>query len=318
MPAEPKAPRAPRRKKAKLDDGGAGLEPAATQLPEDFAAALMAATAVRAPSAGAPLEQQAGAEAQQAAASAGVPSEGAPAQMQGPLDAQQQQQQMAPQDVQQQQAAAAAAGPGAKPKLKIRLGAGAPAKPQQLPREPSREQGGGAAWATLLAPRLTQPVVWGCLVALLAPDTTHPAPLLPCAPSSRSRLCEYRCASRHAGRGVGRGGAGAGAAPRQGHARCAAACPLPALLVLPRCCCWGVWLCGSVSCRCAAILSTAGSRLPPCADADFEIPAGGDDASDEYAPGTWPSLPACLLCCCQWLPASLPLPMCCRTSVAPG
>ena len=162
VPPEPKAPRQPRKKKARvvaaaeeeggLEEGGAGgaaaAAPPAPALPDDFAAALMAATMVRAPSAPAAEDQQqqqqqegggegaAPAPSQATAASGPAPSAGA-----GdlPAEQQQQQQQQAPQDVQQPAAAAAAAVAAAKPKLKIKLG-GAPkaAAPPQPAREPSR------------------------------------------------------------------------------------------------------------------------------------------------------------------------------------
>ncbi|PRW61593.1 Transcription initiation factor TFIID subunit 1 isoform C [Chlorella sorokiniana] len=152
--AQPKEPKQPRKKKAKKEPA---LEAAATQLPDDFAAALAAATFVREPSApagaaaaaaaadgGAPSAGLAG------AASMGAPSMGAPSQgtISGfgpdaslgelPAEAQQAQQtqQLPPQDVQQPPAAAAVQ-PKPKPKVKIRVGGGAPAQPQPPPREPS-------------------------------------------------------------------------------------------------------------------------------------------------------------------------------------
>lgn len=148
----PKQPKQPRKKKQKV--AAEGEEGEAAALPDDFAAALMAATMVRAPSAPGPLEQaegvSAGAAPSQATAASGLAagSEGGvlPGQ---PAQGEQQQQALPPQDV-QQPAAAMAAAPGqpaaaaaAKPKLKIKLGGGAaPPKQQQQQalREPSRER----------------------------------------------------------------------------------------------------------------------------------------------------------------------------------
>lgn len=164
--AQPKEPKQPRKKKAKKE-AAAPLEAAATQLPEDFAAALAAATMVREPSnaagaagaaadGGAPSAGPAGAasmgQPSMGAASMGAPSQGAisgfgPGASMGEAAAaevQQAQQALPPQDVQQPAAAPpAAAAPAvqAKPKVKIKVGGGAPAA-QQLPqREPSRESG---------------------------------------------------------------------------------------------------------------------------------------------------------------------------------
>ena len=121
--AAPEQPKQPRKKKQKVGAGSAGLGGEAQQqyalpaLPDDFAAALAAATMVQqqpAPSAGAP--------GQPAASGPGGSAGGQQQQPQQEFDEQ------VPQDVQQ---------PAAKPKLKIKLG-GACAAPQPQ-REPSRK-----------------------------------------------------------------------------------------------------------------------------------------------------------------------------------
>lgn len=130
--------------------GAALEEPAVSALPDDFAAALAAATMVRAPSAPALVDQQpaasAGAPSQAPAASAGAASAGPGASQPGQQLAQQeppvQQQEQPPQDVQQPAPLPTQAPAAAKPKFKIKLGGGAaPSKPQPTKpqREPSRK-----------------------------------------------------------------------------------------------------------------------------------------------------------------------------------